>query len=168
MNIDYLEAGTDYINKFALFIGEDTNLYKYLHNTEKKLTAKRILQEGFNFESHLDHTTDLVSGKDLVELKYFQIKRKRYGNYTIVIEIDKNNVDHFSRKLAKTPYHFSEILTCEEPYIGDNDEPVYKLPIQFIKGFFDHTRQEGIKNNNFNPAFYPEYFNNNLEKLLNS
>lgn len=166
MNYDFLEEEFDHAKKFAEFIGKDLKYYKYLHNTEEESIAKQILERGFHFESHLENTTDLISGTDLIELKYFLIKRKRYGNYTIVIEIDKKIVDSLSRQITKTSYHFSEILTNEAPFMGENDEPVYNLPCQFIKGYFNHNSLQGVFNKHFQPDFYPEYFNTNLKNLL--
>lgn len=156
----------DPFSQFLEFITTRDDVYKYLHNTETKDTADKIIKEGFDFESHLDHTTDIVTGHDPIEVKYFIIKRKRYGLYTIVIEIGKSIVDYYSRKLINTEYHFSEVLTCYEPAISDNDEPLYRLPLNYIKGYFDHHLQQIIENKHFDPFFFSHQFDQNLVKCL--
>jgi hypothetical protein len=152
--------------RFVEFIAQGEDIYKYLHNTESKHTADKILKEGFDFESHLDHTTDMVTGKDPIEIKYFIITRKRYGLYTILIEIAKSTVDDFSKKLRQSNYHFSEVLTLHESVIGENDEPVYRLPRQFIKGYYDHASQTEVLNKYFDPYFHSSRFDDNLRQIL--
>ncbi len=152
--------------RFTEFITERDDIYKYLHNTDNQDTAKKILTEGFDFESHLDYTTDMVTGNDPIEIKYFIIKRKRYGLYTILIQIAKSTVNHYSKQLKNSNYHFSEILTFHEPVLGENDEPVYKLPVQFIKGYFDHNLHQPVLNESFDPYFRSPIFDNNLKKYL--
>jgi len=158
----------DSFSKFLEFITDRKDVYKYLHNTETQETADKILKEGFDFESHLDHTTDIVTGIDMIELKYFLIKRRRYGSYTIVIEIGKSIVDYYSRQLINTEYHFSEVLTTTEPTISDNDEPLYRLHKRFIKGYYDHNMNKCIENKYFDPFFHTKQFDNNLTKLIES
>jgi hypothetical protein len=152
--------------RFIEFINPRKDVYKYLHNTEEKAIADKIILEGFDFESHLDYTTDLVTGNDPIEIKYFFIKRKRYGLYTIIIEISKSIVDYYSQKLSSTPFHFSEVLTCQNPLLSDNDEPLYRLPSQFIKGYYDHEAQKPIPNETFDPFFHSEKFDQNLKQFL--
>ena len=148
------------------FIQEDPALSTFLHCTSSLLLAQQIMNEGLAFESHLTHTSDSVSGTDLIELNYFRIIRKPYGYYTIVIQIDTKLVMDFSHKMQNTPYHFSEALSKYSSQ-GESDEaPVYRLPEQFIRGYFDHIQNQGVRNPRFDPYYYPAYFNHNLDHLL--
>jgi hypothetical protein len=152
--------------KFQEFIGFNEDVYKYLHNTRNEAIAKTILKEGFDFEGYIDQTADLITGIELIELKYFLIKRGRYGNCTIVIEISKDLVDQYAKRLSDRPFHYSEALTCRDPYIGDNDEPVYRLPNQFIKGFYNHTNHKITFNKHFDPDYKADYFETNIRRML--
>ena len=67
------------------FLGLEMNMSKFIHQTPTQKLAEQILNEGFEFENHLMHTTDQVSGFDLVELNYFLMIRRNYGQFTIVI-----------------------------------------------------------------------------------
>ncbi|NOY37652.1 MAG: hypothetical protein GXO83_08760 [Chlorobi bacterium] len=154
------------IMKLQAFLQCDTKVYTYLHNTPGKELAEKILKEGLVFENHLSSTTDQVSQHDLVELNYFRMIRKSYGDITIVIQISSKLVEDFSRRLRRTKFHFSEALSKTRPVYNENDYPVYQLPEQFIKGYFDHHTNEARKNPKFDPFYFPLYFEDNLQRLL--
>ncbi len=157
---------SDTILLFRDFISGDDKLYTFLHNTETEEMARRIMEEGLHFENHLLNTSDHVSGSDLVELNYFRMIRKFYGNYTVVIQINAPLVEDFSRRLKETRYHFSEALSKTRPSYTKDENPVYVLPEQFVRGYFDHIRKTGIDNPRFDPWYFPLYFEDNLQRLL--
>ncbi len=154
------------IRHFRDFIGGSDRLFTFLHNTDTEERARRILREGLVFENHLLHTSDHVSGTDLIELNYFRMIRRFYGDYTVVIQIDSRLVEDFSRRLRHTSYHFSEALSKTRPTYTREDNPVYILPEEFIRGYFDHHTLTGHSNPRFNPFFFPLYFEDNLQRLL--
>jgi hypothetical protein len=158
----------DSVILFQQFIGLDKDVMTYLHNTPDHETERKILKDGFNFEEDLDHTSDRLSGVDIVELEYFKYVRQSYGYITIVIQIGKDIINKYSTALNSGKYHFSEVLANEGSQLSNNDRPVHVLPVQFIKGSFD--QKENIITNNplFNPHFYDPQFEINLEKLLKS
>ena len=154
------------LNHFLSFLSSGHSVYTYLHNTEKREVADKIIHEGFNFENHLDYTTDRINRNDPLEARNFIIKRKRYGLFTVAIEISTKIVDYYTLNLKNTNVHFSEILTSNKPVIGDNDEPIYRLTNQFVKGYFDHSTHRAIMNNSFNPFFHSPEFERNLYRIL--
>ena len=150
---------------FRDFIRGSSDLYTFLHNTISEEMARHIMQGGLIFENHLLNTSDHVSGTDLVELNYFRTIRKYYGDYTVVIQMNARLVEDFSHRLRQTKYHFSEALSKTRPTYTKEDNPVYILPEQFIRGFFDHRKKKGIENPRFDPFFFPLFFEDNLQRL---
>ncbi len=151
---------------FRDFIRGSDELYTFLHNTHSAEMAQKIMEEGLLFENHLLNTSDHVSGTDLVELNYFRMIRKYYGDYTLVIQISSRLVEDFSRRLKETHYHFSEALSKTRPPYSKEDTPLYLLPKQFIRGYYDHNRKSGVDNPAFDPYYFPLYFEDNLQRLL--
>ncbi len=151
---------------FRDFIHGSEKLYTFLHNTHSAEMARKIMQEGLLFENHLLNTSDHISGINLVELNYFRMIRKYYGNYTLVIQISTRLVEDFSRRLRETRYHFSEALSKTRPSYSKEDTPLYLLPKQFIRGYYDHMRKCGKENPAFDPYYFPLYFEDNLQRLL--
>ncbi|HHJ09396.1 MAG TPA: hypothetical protein ENK25_00705 [Bacteroidetes bacterium] len=145
--------------------GED--LSTFIHCTPSEKSAKLIMEEGLIFENYLTHTSDYVSGTDLVELNYFRLIRRSYGDYTIVIQIDDKLIQYLNRKIRNTPFHFSEVLSKRLPDNLNKESTLYQLPEQFILGYFDHIHNRGIKNPRFDPYYHPSFFEKNLQKLLN-
>ncbi len=148
------------------FIHTNDALSTFLHCTPTEELAQKIMKEGLVFENYLTHTSDPVSGTDLIELNYFRILRKSYGSYTLIIQIEDNLIKSYSSQLIHTPFHFSEVLTKHMPVSSEDDITVYILPEQFIYGYFDHVRKRGLKNPRFDPGYHPPYFDDNLKYLL--
>jgi hypothetical protein len=151
---------------FQLFIGTGSDVLKYLHNTRSEEVAQNILKEGFIFEKYLENTTDLVSGIHLVEIKYFKQIRRSYGDYSIVIEISKKTVEEFSNRLNGTPYHFTEVLSKYKPLLSQDGEPVYTLPEQFVKGYFNQLVGIAVNNPVFDPYYISPSFEENYTYLI--
>ena len=154
------------LKKFQEFIGPEVEISKFIHQTPTRELADLIIRDGFEFESHLMHTTDQISGFDLVELNYFLMIRRNYGHYTLVIEIADEIINEYTRRLKNTRFHFSEVLSKGPPRIGDDDSPVYKLPEQFIKGYFNQSTLESVYNPKFDPYYKSPQFEVNLNTLL--
>ena len=152
--------------EFKDFIGLTNNVLTYLHNTETEEIANKILNNGFEFEGYLDHTTDLISGDDAIELRYFQIKRGRYGDFTMVIQIAKNIIDKYCELLNDTHSHYSEVLTKKEARNSNEREPIYTLPEHFIKGYFNQKTKLGTLNPKFDPYKDIPEFEENVKKII--
>lgn len=166
MTTSYDPATTE--KEFKKFIGITKNIFTYLHNTESESIAKNIISEGFNFEGYIDHTTDLISGDDAIELRYFQIKRGRYGIYTMVIQIGKNIIDKYCVLLKNTHNHYSEVLTKTTPQYNTERDPIYTLPEYYIKGYFNQKTKIGVLNPKFDPYKDLDIFEDNVKAIIAS
>lgn len=154
--------------KFQQAVGDTPDVLKYLHNTNNEEVAHKIIEEGFIFEKYIENSTDLVSGLDLIELRYFIQHRGSYGHFTIIIHICRKLADHYFNELKSAKYHFSEVLSKELPEFNSDSEPVYILPEQFVKGYYNRKTNQFFVNPNFNPYFRSPIFERNIEFLLNS
>lgn len=150
------------------FIGLEIHMNKFIHQTPTQELAEQILKEGFEFENHLMHTTDQVSGFDLVELNYFLMIRRDYGQFTIVIVIADELIDYLIQIIKNTNIHYSEILSKTLPMYNSEDTPFYTLPEQFIKGYFNQNTLERIFNSKFDPHYRPPTIIENFEILKKS
>lgn len=164
--MDTADSNDQGILELRRFIGQDDEVLKFLHNTTTEALAIKIMKEGFRFENHLTFTADQVSGIDLVELKYFRMIRRNYGNYTIVIEIGNSIINNLIKQLEGTNYHFSEAMTQEPPEISSDGNPVYRLHQKYVKGYFDNTEQVGISNPVFDPNVYFQIYDTNVQFFL--
>lgn len=142
-------------------LSKDKTCIVMLHNTDTLSKAKEILKEGFRFESQLTYSTDRINPSDAIEINYFLVERKEYGDYTIIIEIDRALLHRYSELAEHVDLSLEEILTIEEPYLSDNDEYIYKLSHYYIKGVFNNKTGDLLLNPVFDPAFdSPEYLEN--------
>jgi len=156
----------DYLEILMETIASPENVLTFLHNTKNKEVAQNILDYGFQFNSHIDYTTDCVSAKDIVTVKYFTITRHAYGDFTIIIQIGKQIIEYYSHILKNKKYHFSELFSVKPPVLGSDDDYIYQLAPQFVRGFIDSKSGELFINSKFNPEYNPRFFQDNLDKIL--
>lgn len=162
MDIKNSEKKLSYLQEF---IGLEINMSKFIHQTPTQELAERIINEGFEFENHLMHTTDQISAFDLVELNYFLMIRRNYGQFTIVIIIADELINFLIQIIKDTNIHYSEILSKTLPICKSEDTPIYILPEQFIKGYFNQITLERVYNPKFDPHFRPPTIIENFEIL---
>lgn len=106
------------------FIMDCNNCTSYLHTTGSLENAQSICSNGFVY-NQFDKTTDYVC--DMVTLAHNLNLRKHYGDYTIIIQIN--------RKITS----YNSISAREYDVEG---EEVYVLPPRYIKGFYNrHTHE---------------------------
>lgn len=155
-----------YLSKLIEVIANSEDIVTFLHNTNDESVAKKIMLEGFEFQSHLDYTTDVVSAKDPVTIKYFSIVRQAYGKFTLVIQISRLLIEEYSGKLKDKEHHFSEVLSTKPSYLGPDEELIFCLAPNFIKGYICITDQEFHANPKFDPSLKLPIFDKNLERIL--
>jgi len=158
----------DYFNRIIEVVSSSNEVATFLHNTSSIEVADKIINEGFNFQSHIDYSTDYLNAIDIVLLKYLASMREAYGPYTIIIQIDKVLIAHYSNLLEHTHYHFSEIISIKDPEFNNDGEPIYCLAPQYIKGFVCRHDASLVLNPNFNPSYVSPQFEMNLKRLLKS
>jgi len=155
-----------YLENLIKVIECKNDVVTFLHNTKDEETAIHILQEGFEFQSHLDYTTDVVSAKDPITIKYFTIVRQAYGNYTLILQISKKLIEEYSNILVNLTQHFSEVLSVKPPKKGPEDELIHCLAPHFVKGYLCALTGEFFPNPNFNASLKIPIFEQNLKRIL--
>jgi len=114
------------------FIGESQGYDNFLHTTKTEENAKSICQNGFRFEQ-FQKTTDYVG--NVPALVYMLYIRQPYGNFTIIVQISHSLHDYES---------ISEKTTDED------DNEIFILPAQYIKGYYNRITREIFPNPLFN------------------
>jgi hypothetical protein len=143
----------------ASILTDFQDCYFFLHNTKESGIVEKIMTEGFIFESQLPNSTDRVNPSEPIEITYFFFQRKDYGLFTIIIAIPRVVYDNYTIASDKYDTGIEEVLTISEPYLGDNDEPVYTVSPKHILGYFNIKTMEFIRNKIWDPSF-----DNSLEK----
>jgi hypothetical protein len=142
----------------AHILNRQGNCYFFLHNTKEISIAEQIMNEGFVFENQLPHSTDRVNPNEPIEITYFLFQRKDYGNYTIIIAVPKVTYELYMQYSNDHNTGIEEVITITEPYVGDNDELVYRISPKHILGYFNIKTSEFVKNEKWDPVFIsPNY-----------
>jgi hypothetical protein len=125
----------------------------YIHYTNSRFIADRIVEEGFRFTESFHKTAEQIS-KDLKDLEYKHQVRKYFGNYIVIIAIRKEIFRSYEKELDlfDTQSLSIEHLLSNKLSGDGSDEDRYLLPRNFIKGYFDFQAGEFIMNPDFNPA----------------
>ncbi|MBN1388013.1 MAG: hypothetical protein JW965_06165 [Bacteroidales bacterium] len=150
----------------ASILAKDIDCLLFMHNTKDEETARQIMTKGFQFEEQLTYSTDQINPNDTVEINYFFVERKEYGQYTVIIEIDKTLYKKYNHLVEGSDFHFEELLTITPPVLSDNDENIYTLSRQYIKGYLDNFTGRFIENSDFNPSYDPPVYMENYRRLI--
>ena len=135
-----------------LFSNEDDSKI-YIHYTKDENTAKNISKEGFRFVETFEKTAEQVFN-DSVDLTYKHNVRKYYGNYIVVICIPNNIYNHYYEELKllnKQNAQPEQVLSGIPTFLNDNQEEVFTLSKQFIKGYINYETGFIVHNHEFRP-----------------
>ncbi len=147
-------------------LADKKELLKFSHRTHSEKIARQIVASGFEFSESLQKTTDPIID-DQVYLNYWHNLRVYYGPFTIVICIAKTLFLDYIKRLDEVGNNnilVEHILTVKEP-VNDNQNYIYTLPNQYIKGYFNSETGAITANPDFDPYFDSPIFLENLEKL---
>lgn len=136
--------------------------YFFLHNTKDVFVAEKIMSEGFIFESQLPHSSDRINPNEPIEITYFLFQRKDYGIYTMVLAIPRSVYEFYAEISDQNVISIEEVITISDPWVGENDEPVFTLPPEHVLGYFNINSMEFFKN----PKWDPGYINNRFLSSL--
>lgn len=137
----------------AAILREFSGCYFFLHNTKEFWAVESIMNDGFNFESQLPHSTDRVNPNEPIEVTYFLFQRKDYGSYTMIIAIPKATYDNYSEVSNLFDTGIEEVMTIKDPYFGDNDELIYTISPKHVLGYFNIKTTEFFRNPKWDPDF---------------
>lgn len=153
------------IDSVDFIMENDGNLFCFIHYTKDESVAKQILDEGFKYVDSFHHTA-LEIFNDKSDMNYKHSMYKYYGKYILVINISKDIYNFYGdclKKDSKIKYHIENILTEHAPTLNENNEMVYILPSQFVKGYINHETGEIVLNPKFDPNYNPKIFSENLK-----
>jgi len=132
-DISTVEKTDKYYNLIE-FIGENIGYLNFLHTTNSEENAKLICQTGLRYEN-FKKTTDFVNNVD--GLVYMLDIRKQYGNFTVIIQINRNipnNYESISKKITNK---------------DEDGEKIFILSPQYIKGYYNRITKEIFANPSF-------------------
>jgi len=153
--------------KLAKILACDSGCVIFLHNTRTEAVANKILTEGFTFQNQLYYSTDRINPNDPVEISYFLVERKDYGDFTIIIEISRNLFKKIRSLAEVTGHHFEDILSITEPVLSEDDELIYTISPHYIKGYFNNKTGVMTPNPGFNPEYMASIYLDNLNRIRN-
>jgi len=138
----------------------------FIHYTKDEEIANKIINEGFRYVESFYNTAEQVTN-DTLHLTHKHNTYKLYGNYIVVICISNNLYNFFNDELKKIKKNVSveNILTEQSPILNDNNDYIYFLPKQFIKGYLNYETGKIEINPSYNPNYNPPIFYNNLKEL---
>ncbi len=138
------------ILKFVFSNENDSKVF--LHYTKDEYTAKKISREGLLFTDTFEKTAEQVIN-DSVDLTYKHNIRKYYGKYVVVICIPNEIYNHYNEELRilNAPNSQPEqVLSGIPSFFNDNEDEVYTLSNQFIKGYINYETGVTVNNPEFN------------------
>jgi hypothetical protein len=144
----------------------ESNEVLFIHYTKDQDVAQQITREGFRFADSFYKTAEPIVN-DKLDFIYKHYLRKHYGNFVVVISISKNVYNHYLSEIA----HSNKVMNVEHiisnkcPQLNENEDEVYLLPKEFIKGFINAETGEIYRNQSFNPNFDSPEFQKNLDKF---
>lgn len=148
------------------FLYEDENQIKlYLHYTPSRKIAEKILEEGFKFVNSFYKTAEYIYNDKLYLLQRHH-EHKQFGDYVIVICISKEIFNKYSEKINQLnlpDLAVEQILVEGDPVLDENNDLIYTLSKQFIKGYFNFREGYIIKNEDFNFNYDSDKFVENLK-----
>ena len=151
MTNNYNLKVTNYLDeknpKFKELIKSDINEFVYLHTTKNDL-ARKILEEGFEFEENFLNTTDRIDNKDCVDIKYKSNLRKLYGDSIVIMKINK--------EIA--PWEVHEQIATR---IGKSEEntDMFKVHSKYVAGYYNKETNQVVVNENFQNELNKGSFN---------
>ena len=110
------------------FIDDGNESLSFLHTTNTVEKAWSICKNGFRFKN-FNKTADYVC--DAVTLTYMLNIRKHYGDFTVIIQINKNITQYEAISAMK---------------FDDEGEEKFVLPPQYVKGYYNRITNEIVSN----------------------
>ena len=150
------------------YIFKDTKDKKlFLHYTQEKTIADKVLKEGFQFRYSFYKTAYKIT-LDRLDLIYKHSRSKYFGKNVLILSISTKIYNYYTEELKKIspPEAFVEqILSEAPPFHDENNDVVYALSNKFVKGYFNYETGEMTDNPEFNPNYDSDIFKKNLARL---
>jgi hypothetical protein len=149
------------IQNFILENEKDEVLF--VHYTKDQYVAQRITEEGFRFADSFYKTAEPIVN-DKLDFIYKHYLRKHYGNFVVVIAISKKIYNFYLNEIAKSNkvMNVEHIISSKCSHLNENEDEVFLLPKEFIKGYINAETGDIYRNFSFNPYFDSQSFKKNL------
>ncbi|MDX9846072.1 MAG: hypothetical protein RBT74_03735 [Tenuifilaceae bacterium] len=146
-----------------LFRDVESNVL-FAHYTKTQDVAEIICREGFRFAESFYKTAEPIIN-DKLDLGYKHNLRKQYGNFIVVISISKHIYDKYTHAIEQVNaiLNVEQILSTLQPQLNENQDEVYLLPPQFIKGFINVETGEVVPNLNYKSTYDSPVFATNIK-----
>jgi len=145
------------------FILPSENLENYSHRTSSKEIADKIISKGFRFSNSFQKTTDEIID-DIVYIRYWDMLRKHYGAYIIVISFSNKVLDHVRNKNSFN-IEIQQALSKIDVGEIEGEEDLFTLPFEYVKGYIKRENGEITLNPNFNPDYITPDLDSNIKYL---
>jgi hypothetical protein len=137
----------------------------FLHYTNTKDVVDNIIKKGFRFSPPFDKTTINIKKDDII-LKYNHYVLKSFGNFVTVICISRTTYRKYQnliRDKEVSTIDIEEVLTDTKAKMNSENEKIYTLHKKFIKGYFNYTDCEIVRNPDYDFNFDTEEFEKNVK-----
>jgi len=145
------------------FILPAENQENYSHRTSSKEIADKIINNGFRFSNSFQKTTDEIID-DIVYIKYWDMLRKHYGEYIVVISFSKRVLE-LIRLNNNLKIETQQALSKIEIHDVKGEDDIYTLPAEYVKGYIQRANGEIKLNPNFNPDYIIPDLDSNINYL---
>lgn len=138
----------------------------YIHYTRNQDIADSICREGFIFADSFYKTAEPVIN-DKLDLIYKHNLHKQFGNFVIALAFAKDVYNKYTQLISsiKAVVNVEQIFSTLQPEPDDNNDEIYILPAQFVKGYINIETGEVVPNLNFKPNHDSPQFEENILEL---
>jgi hypothetical protein len=165
---NYLRQNKLFDENILQFIVNDLDTQNtFIHYTKEEEVAKKIITEGFRFVDTFYKTAEPVVN-DKLDLVYKHYLHKHFGKYVILIGISKEVYNKYLKKISQSKrlINVEQIISKKSPALDENQDEVFLLPYQYIKGYINSEAGEIVYNELFDPNYDPPFANSNAKIML--
>ncbi|NOZ48294.1 MAG: hypothetical protein GXO79_16190 [Chlorobi bacterium] len=136
----------------------------FLHYTKDREVAELIVKNGFKYRNSFYKTAENVYN-DKVDFLNKHMRHKHFGKFVIILSIAKRTYNYYLNEINKGDNQkllIEHVLSLEKVVKNDNEDNIYTIPTQFVKGYLNYETGEIQNNLNFDYNFDSEMFKRNI------
>ena len=148
-----IDESYNYAEGISELVSPMDGLCTLLHKTDSEKISKKIIGTGFNFIDNLMNTTDNVGGLNEIHYDWWLTMRKAYGNQIIAIQFNQNKIYEHIKKFTNKKFLLDHVMSYQRFFHNEENEFVYTLPREYVKGYIDQSKGKINLNKDFNPNY---------------